>query len=731
MASSPTTPSSTYSRVKTPVVPQIETGECGAAALATILNYYGIPAALDEVRPRCGVSRDGSRASAMLEAAASYGLVGRGYSLSLEELRSRRPPMILHWRFNHFVVLEGIDERWGWINDPASGRARIPLEEIDRCFTGVALVFDPLPGACGTATVSRNRLLMFLPRLLSQWRSFLLVVSCGILAAAAVISFSFAYRRFIDHVYSTDPAGGAPVALFIIMLGILAGALAFTRDAVTAAVERKAVEAFGLTAARRLLRQPVEFFDKRVPAEVATRVDASTRATRVLTRFATDLTFTMAFSLVLCVTLLFFKPVLAAMALAGAVVNLAALWGMSVAVKGKASQARRGMGRLTAVTSEVVDALDSIQAAGAEGRAFDRWAGVYAATAESSTGVERAAAVGRAVGILTSSLTAAVFLTLGVSMMLDGTLSIGTLLALQSLACFLLAPMGRLVSSGGEAFDARGELGRMGDLLRGAAAARHERSGCVCPAGGQGAVLGGQHGMPLLELRRVGYRYGLRSEPIVNDVSLSVGRGRKVAVVGSSGSGKTTLAKIAAGLLSPWSGAALLDGRPLRAGNTFDLVSYVGQDTILFEGSVMDNIRMCRGDISEEIAMRAARDALAHEFVTARRDGYETKVEPDGANFSGGEAQRIDIARALASTPALLILDEATGYLDRETERRLFDNIRSRGTAVLVISQRMETVADSDEIVVVEKGSVVQAGRHEELVSRDGPYKTLMARGGG
>lgn len=715
-------------RRRVPTVLQMEATECGAACLAMILAAYRRWVPLEELRAACGVSRDGSKAGNLLRAARQHGLAAKGYRVELPQLARCRLPAILFWAFDHFVVLEGLNPRTGaaWINDPASGPRLVPADEFDRKFTGVVLTFEPGPGfsRSGAALSLVGGLLSRLGR--SRWAVALqALISIGLVVpglAAPILTQVFVDEILIPRLYDWS----APLLLGLLLTAITRGGLAALQRALTLRLEAKlsAVEAARLF--WHLLSLPIEFFALRYVGDLASRVGSVERVASLLaaqTGASIAAAVTVAFYGVI---MALYNPVLAAVAL-GAVAANALFLRMAWRRQDDAARRQvREMARLGGTSMAILASVETLKAAGREIDAFGRWAGVQAAYLNAEQTMARTAALLAVVPRALQQLTNIAILGVGGLAVMRGDLTIGGLVAFQALAAGLSVPVGTLVNLAASAQAMTSELARIADVLRYKPANRPDIH--LDP----GAPNHRQRPIGRLELRDVTFGYSALAPPLLDGVSLVLEPGARVAVVGGSGSGKSTLGRLAAGLYRPWSGEVLLDGAPIEHIPQAALASHVAhvdQSVFLFRGTVRDNLTLWDPSTDDAVLVRALADAGLLATVEARSGRLDSPVLEFGANFSGGQRQRMEIARALATDPALLILDEATAALDPLVEEEIEAAIRRRGCATLVIAHRLSTVRDADEIIVLDRGKIVQRGRHEQLQAVDGPYRHLMQSG--
>jgi NHLM bacteriocin system ABC transporter peptidase/ATP-binding protein len=703
-----------------PTVLQMEAVECGAAALAMILEYHGRVVPLEELRVACGISRDSSTAANLVRAARTYGLVAQGYrkdtTAALAELTL---PMIVFWEFRHYVVVEGFGRHRVHINDPKSGPCTVTYDQFDRSFTGVALVFEPGPGFTrsgrreGTAAALRHRL-----RGSEAGVAFVVLVSLALVLPGLVVPGLS--RVFVDDVLVRGRETWLrPLLAGLVTTALLRAALTWMQQHYLARLETR----LAITSSSRflwhVLRLPIVFFSQRYPGEVGSRVALNDLLAQLLSgQLSASILglLTMAFYALIMIQ---YSVPLTLLSVAIAAVNLLVL-----ALTARRIDSHRRFlqeaGKLTGTTTSGLQMIDTLKAAGAESDFFARWAGSQADVLNAQQSSMATHLFKVAPGFL-SSVNTAVILGLGGYFVIQGRMTIGMLVAFQSLMASFLEPVAHLVTLGGSIQLVGNGLRRLDDVLRHPLDAS---AGAPAADGGTAVKLTGG-----LELRNVTFGYSPLAPPLLQDFSLKLAPGARVALVGDTGSGKSTVSKLVTGLYQPWSGEILLDGRP-RAELPRPLItgslSHVDQDVFLFEGTARENLTLWDATAPEASVIQAAKDARIHDDVASRPGGYECRVEERGRNFSGGQQQRLEIARALVNNPTLLVLDEATSALDPRTEKAIDENLRRRGCTCLIIAHRLSTIRDCDEIVVMREGRVVERGTHDDLASRPGLYAELF-----
>jgi NHLM bacteriocin system ABC transporter peptidase/ATP-binding protein len=702
----------------------MEAVECGAASLAMVLGHHGRHVPLEELRIACGVSRDGSRASNLLKAARSYGLTAKGMQMDTAALADVTAPAILFWEFNHYVVYDGTGRRFGrrgvFVNDPGKGRRFVPREDFDTSFTGVVLVMEPgedftkggrRPGVFGALPARLRGTAGTLPA--AVLASLLLVV-----VGAAVPALS---RTYID----TFLIGGQTSSLGVLFTSMAACVLltVVLTWLQQANLLRGRLISSTLSSARflrHLLRLPVTFFAQRSPADLVQRLGSNDAVAETLARDLAAAGVDAVVVVLYALLLYTYDPQLTFVGIGVALLNIVA---MRVVVRLRATRTaklRADTARLTNTAYTGLQLIETMKATGGEDGYFRTWAGQHATTLEEQQRLGVPSAWLGVVAPTLATLNSALILWIGGLRAVEGHLSVGLLVAFQALVARFTAPLTRLNGVAGRIQDFAADVARLKDVESFRADPLHTRGADATSTRRlQGHV----------ELENVSFGYSPLDAPLLTGFDLSVGPGRQVALVGGSGSGKSTVSRLIAGLYAPWEGVVRIDGQRLEdipRGALAASVSFVDQDVFLFEGSVRDNVALWDPSVPDEAVVAALKDAVLYDVVARRPGGIHGRVEQDGRNFSGGQRQRLEIARALVRDPSILVLDEVTSALDAETEQVVMDNLRRRGCACVVIAHRLSTVRDSDEIVVLDHGTVVERGRHPELLAAGGAYAALV-----
>jgi NHLM bacteriocin system ABC transporter peptidase/ATP-binding protein len=720
-------------RARTPNILQMEAVECGAAALAMVLGYFRRFVPLEELRVECGVSRDGSKASNVVRAARKYGLVAKGFRKEPDGLRSMPVPMIVHWNFNHFVVLEGFVGERVYLNDPAVGPREVTAQEFDQAFTGVALTFERgdefEPGGERAGLVEPLR-----RRSKGLGIALAFVVLAGVaLLLPGLVAPTFT-RVFVDQILVKGlKAWLRPLLLVMAATAFLLGALTALQQRYLLRLETRLSLGASSKFFWHVLRLPIDFFNQRYAGEIGSRVAVNDRVATLLSGDLATTALSLMVIAVYAVLMLQYDLVLSLVSVLTAVINMAALRYVAARRAVLSQRMQQDRGKLLGTAMGGLQTIETLKAGGSESDFFARWAGHQAKVVNASQKLQLTESILGAVPPLLLSINLALVLGIGGLRVMDGHLTMGMLMAFQSLTLAFLAPVNRLVGLGGQLQEVKSGMNRLDDVLRAPLdPAAQDLARAPAPAGPGIATdrAASSRLQGYLTLREVSFGYSRLEPPLIERLSLSLRPGSRVALVGGSGSGKSTVAKLVAGLYEPWSGEIHFDGQP-RAEVPRSVMSQslavVDQDISMFEGSLRDNLTLWDPTVTDQCLIEATRDACIHDDITMRPDGYGARMEEAGRNFSGGQRQRLEIARALVVGPRILVLDEATSALDPTTEQLIDDNLRRRGCTCLIVAHRLSTIRDCDEIVVLEKGKVVQRGSHARLVAEGGAYARLIA----
>ncbi len=702
---------------RVPTVMQMEALECGAAALTMILAYHGKWLPLEEVRAACGVSRDGTSARSLVEAARGYGLEANGYHVPSAEGLDGMEPAIIHWNFNHYVVFCGFSHGHAVINDPASGPMRVPMKEFRRSFTGVALAFNP------TDTFVREgapiSIFSYVRKYLSGAReAFLLTMVFSVLAAVVAISVPLFTSVFLDEILS---GRNVDWARFFITAMMGVAVFAFVLEYIASKYSQRIKGSLALKGnvgyMRHLLRLPMPFFAMRYVGDLQQRQHLNESITRSLVQVLAPQLVNIVLLVLYLVLMLTYSTPLTLVGIAAALLNLGLIQWFANRRVNLIRSMEQSEGKYFATTVSCIDNMESIKAAGAETGFFEYWSGLWARKFNVANDADDQEIRMGVVPILVTGLVDTAVLILGALFILKGELTIGMLMAFQGFMGSFLTPVGEVVGASQKIIEMRSQMERVDDVMK-------YQEELQTEGGTAEGKLGGR-----LEMRHVTFGYSPTQPPLIEDFNLVLEPGQSVAFVGSSGCGKSTLAKLISGLYKPWSGDILFDDRPIESISREELtnsVAVIDQNVVLFDDTVAQNIRMWDQSIEDFTLMMACNDAQIRADIVARPEGFATRLIRGGQNFSGGQRQRMEIATALAKEPVVLIMDEATSALDPKTEDEVMQAVRMMGPTQIVIAHRLSTIRDCDEIIVMDQGRIVQRGRHDELIDQPGMYQDLM-----
>jgi NHLM bacteriocin system ABC transporter peptidase/ATP-binding protein len=706
----------------TPTVLQMEGLECGAASLAMVLAHYGRWVPLETLREACGVSRDGSKASNVLKAARRFGMAAKGFRKEPSTITELPLPAIIHWNFNHFVVLERLGSNRAYINDPAVGRRKVDHEEFDAAFTGVVLAMEP-----GAEFARGGRKPEFLPlllrRLVHSTAAVGLLVAISVALAVPIILIPAFTKIFIDDVLiQHNVQWVTPLLIGMAVAALARAGMTGFQQSLLLRLQAKLTVAMVSRFLWHVLTLPMEFFTQRHAGDIANRVAANEQIAVLLSNGVAANALNLIALLLIATTMMFYDVLLTAIGVGTLVLNVVAL--RLVARKREEINRKLALerGKLASSTIEIIRTIETVKASGLEDDAFARWAGFQAKVLNAEQALGVYSTFLDICPIFLTGLALAIVLGVGGLRIVEGALTIGGLVALQALLASLVEPVNALVQQAGTFQTIKGNLLRVEDVFNYPA---RPLIGIQQAPSQMPPKLSGR-----VELINVSFGYSALEPPLIEDFSLLVEPGERVALVGLSGSGKSTMGRLISGLYRPWSGEIRIDGWPLAEipQEVFaNSVAYVDQEIFLFEGTARDNLALWDETVPEANISRALKDSLMHEDIAVRVGNYECFVAEDGRNFSGGQRQRIEIARALVGNPSVLILDEATSALDPSVEKAIDDSLRRRGCTCIIIAHRLSTIRDCDEIIVMSQGRIVQRGTHHELLLQGGEYARLVA----
>ena len=717
-------PTLTKGVAKVPVVMQLEALECGAAALAMVMAYYGKWVPLEQVRIDCGVSRDGSKAKNIYKAAQHYGFDVKAFSMSPEALKEKgRFPCIIHWNMNHFVVLNGFRGNKVYINDPARGTVKLSWDDFDKAFTGVVLIPEPSedfkPGGKRRSTVDFAK-----KRLVGTGAAVVFVMLTTAISYLFGIANSVTSRIFMDRLLTgINPDWFYPFISVMVLLALIQLIVALAQTVYSLKINGKMAVIGNTTYIWKVLRMPMVFFSQRLAGDIQNRSEMNASIAGTLVDTFAPLVLNSAMMIFYLVLMVKQSWILTLIGLSVLLLNAI----MSRVISEKRINVTRvqmrDAGKLAATTVTGIEMIETIKASGAENGFFQKWAGYQASVNAQNI---KSAKVSQFLGMIPmffSTIANYAVMILGVWLTMDGKFSLGAVLMFQGFLSSFMAPAMTIVNAGQTIQEMRTQMERVEDVME-----YPEDPNVSYTTDSGEEVLNKLRGN--VELKNITFGYSRLEEPLIRDFSLKMKTGDRIALVGASGCGKSTISKLISGLYQPWSGEILFDGKP-RMAYPRDIITgsiaVVDQDITVFEDTIANNIKMWDESIQDFEMILAARDAQIHDDIMKMPDGYRHKLTSGGRDLSGGQRQRMEIARVLSQDPSIIILDEATSALDARTEYEVVKAVKDRGITCIVIAHRLSTVRDCDEIIVLDNGNVVERGTHDELIARNGAYADLVS----
>lgn len=714
----------THGVCKVPVVMQLEMLECGAASLAMVLAYYGKWVALEQLRVDCGVSRDGSNAYNILKAAEHYGLETEGYTAETEDLRNDCIfPCIIHWNLNHFVVLRGFRGNKAYLNDPEKGAYSVPIEKFDECFTGVYLTFKPKPTFAASGK-KRSVLEFTKKRLKGAGLAITFCILTAVIGAILnVISPAF-QRIFIDELLTKN----APtwVGSFLICFSIfivLQLIIALVQTIYSLKINGKFASIGSTSYMWKILKMPIAFFSQRMAGDIKIRKDSNASIANTLISVYAPLLLEFVMMIVYLVVMIRHSWILTIIGLVAIAIDVVVSNYISHKRINIARVAMRDAAKLESATLAGVEMIETIKSSGSENGYFAKWSG-YQANVNSQN--IRSLKLNQYLGMIpefTSTMADILVLVVGVYLTMSGSFTVGMIMAFQGFLSSFMSPAQQLISVGQQIQEMRTEMERLDDVME----YPDDDAFAIdtLEEGKKYRKLSGD-----IEIKNVSFGYSPLAEPLIKNFNLSLKKGQSVAIVGSSGSGKSTMAKLISGLYQPWSGSILFDNKKtkqIEKSIFSSSVAVVDQDIVLFEDTIANNIKMFDETIEDYEVILAAKDAQLHDEILTRNEGYQYKIREGGKDFSGGQRQRMEIARVLAQDPTIIILDEATSALDAKTEFEVVKAIKDRGITTIVVAHRLSTIRTCDEIIVLNNGNIIARGTHDELMKSSSYYQDLIS----
>lgn len=714
--------------VKVPTVLQMEGVECGAAALSIILGHFGKFVPLEKLRIVCGVSRDGLKATNILKAAKEYGLEGKGYAKSIEKLMQLETPSIIFWNFNHFLVLEGFTKKRVYLSDPAQGRYSVSHQEFDDCYTGVVLTFSPSK-EFEKGNHKKGLITSLITRIANSKLSIAYIVIASLFLVIPGLVIPSFLKIFIDK-YLINNFSGFVMPLLLIMgvVLIVNASLVYLQQYFLLKLETKLALVTSSKFLWHVFHLPIAFFTQRYSGEIGNRVALNDKVAKLLSGDLANAALNVIVVIFYAILMFSYDVLLTLIGVFMAALNVAALKYVSTARKDGSRRLSNEMGKLLGTTTSGISMIETLKSSGRENDFFTNWIGYLAKVMNAQQEFGWLTIRLNILPNLILSLTNTLILGIGALRIMEGEMTLGALVAFTFLMNNFITPVNQLVSAGAMLHETESDMARIDDVMnyeidKQFIETEDESIQKTKNQFTNNKLIG------YFEMKNVTFGYTRTMPALIENFSLKLRPGSRVALVGGSGSGKSTIARIASGLYDPWDGDILLDNKNrthIPRHIITESLAVIDQDVLVFNGTIKENISFWDTMIPEKNIINSARDADIHDVIAARSDGYESSVLEGGSNFSGGQRQRIEIARALVCNPTILIMDEATSALDSTTEKIVMDNIKKRGCTCLIVAHRLSTIMDCDEIIVMELGKIVERGSHKELLKQNGVYAKLI-----
>jgi NHLM bacteriocin system ABC transporter peptidase/ATP-binding protein len=714
--------------VKVPTILQMESVECGAAALSIILGHFGKFVPLEKLRIACGVSRDGLKATNILKAAKEYGLEAKGYAKSIEKLMQVQTPAIIFWNFNHFLVLEGFTKNKVFLSDPAQGRYHVTHQEFDDSYTGVVLTFSPSE-KFEKGNEKRGLLAALASRITNSKLSITYIILVSLLLVIPGLIIPSFLQIFIDK-YLINRYEGFVMPLLLIMGGILVinSVLVYLQQYYLLKLETKLALATSSKFLWHVFHLPIAFFTQRYSGEIGSRVSLNDKVAKLLSGDLANSALNVIVVIFYAILMFSYDFILTLVGIFMALLNLIVLKYVSRARKDGNRRLGNEHGKLLGTTTSGISMIETLKASGRENDFFANWVGYLAKVMNSQQELGWLTIRLNAFPPLIASLTTTFILGLGALRIMDGEMTLGALVAFTYLMGNFISPVNQLISVGTMLHETESDLGRIDDVLNYEMEEQLIKNDDANTSNLKNSSLNNKL-IGYFEMKNVTFGYNTNMPALIENFNLKLKPGSRVALVGGSGSGKSTVAKVASGLYSPWAGQVLFDGKSkneIPRHVLTESLAVIDQEVLIFNGTIKENISFWDSTITDKNIIQSARDAAIHDIIAVRKDAYDSTVIEGGGNFSGGQRQRLEIARALATNPSFLIMDEATSALDPTAEKTVMDNIKKRGCTCLIVAHRLSTIIDCDEIIVMEFGKIVERGTHQELIKKNGVYAQLI-----
>lgn len=706
-----------------PLIEQAEESDCGAACLAMVCKYFNIPVTLGKLRDMANVTSEGATLESLAKVGESLGFTARGVNCTYDSLLGFDLPFVAHWEGYHYIIVYGVSKRHVWVADPARGFAKLTRDEFEKGWEGTCLLLSP-------SHQFRAKVAAASPwaRFASYLSPFKGVLGYLILATVIIELLGIAPPIIIQNIIDRVIVHQSVNLLNVLIVGFVIAAL-FTnlttaiRSMLSAFLLRKLDFTMISQFFQHVLSLPLSFFDARRTGDIFARFQENMTVRDFMTE-ATISTLLNVMMMFLYFIVLFVYSAKMTFILIAFIIPMA-LFTLLITPKMKdyARQEFEASTDAESVLMETISGAETVKAMGIERAMRLRWEKKYVKSLNVQYNSQRFDIIAGVISGMLSSAATITVLWAGANLVIASELSIGQLMAFNMLMGSAMSPVMSLIGMWDELQETAVAMERLGDVLdvEPEQSSKESESRILLPD------LEGN-----IRLNNVYFRYGGSETPyVLENISVDIAAGEMVAIVGQSGSGKTTLAKLLVGFYPPNDGQVYIDDYDISLidKNYYRRqLGYVMQGNLLFSGTVSDNIASGDENPNQTRVIEAAKMADAHRFISAMSLGYEQKIGERGTGLSGGQMQRICIARALYHDPRILILDEATSALDTETETNILENMGEalEGRTSVVIAHRLSTVMRADKILVLYSGNIVEEGNHESLMARQGMYHQMV-----
>lgn len=710
-------------RVKTPTILQMEAAECGAASLSIILAYYGLWIPLEKMRQECGVNRDGISARNIVRAAKLRGCNAVGYRWPAAKLKTAEYPLLIHWEFNHFVVLEGIKNDKVYLNDPAVGHRIVRFKDFLTSYTGIALEIRPDANFVKDGSKYDIISVIFQKLKHDKWSAAFIMIVCACLVIPGLATPVFD-EIFLDDILTgkhKDWMFNLVVAMVITF--VIQSILVFLREWCLTKWQTRLTISDSSKFFWHVLQLPMEFFQQRFGAEVASRVAFNESVAYVLTGSAATAVLDFCIAVFYLILLFQYNGTLTIIGLSFSLISVLVFFITRSRLLELSMKVQQDVGKECGVAMNGLLMIETLKANANENEFFTKWAGYRTKVLIGTQKITLYNTTMQMLPLLLSGINTALIMTVGGFAIMDGVMTAGIFMAFQNLMGNFQTPFNNILNLADTLQTTEMQMKRLDDVMR------YKKDALNYPED-ETPISGKTRLYGEISVKNLIFGYSPMQPPLFNDFNMSLQPGQWVALVGGSGSGKSTLAKIITGIYEEWDGEILFDGIPRKKiprAVICNSMSSVDQDIFLLSGTVEENITLFDRSIRHSDVIKAAQDACIHDDILKLENGYDALVSEGGFNFSGGQRQRIEIARALAVNPSILVLDEATSALDPITEKQIMENIRRRGCTCIIVAHRLSTIRDCDEIIVIDHGKIIERGTHTEMIMQNGTYHKLLA----